>query len=128
MMKTTTLVARLLLGAVLLVFGLNKFLLFLPAPELPPAASNFFGALIQSGYIMPMVAVTEITVGVMLLSGLFVPLALVLLAPLSVNIILFHLSLAPALDAMAPAILVAALNLFLLFRHKGSYGMLLKPR
>ena len=127
-MKKATPIIRLLLGAILLIFGLNKFLQFLPAPELPPSASNFFGALIQSGYIMPMVAVTEIIVGVLLLSGFFVPLALVLLAPLSVNIVLFHLNLAPALDAMAPAILVATFNLFLLFRYKSSYSTLLTPR
>lgn len=120
------LVLRILLGLILLTFGLNKFFPFMPMPDMPEPAEELMGALMASGYIMPMIAVTEILTGVLLIFGLFVPLALVLLAPLSVNVILFHLFLAPA--AILPALVVATLNLYLLFAYKKRYDPILRPR
>lgn len=120
------LVLRVLLGLILLTFGLNKFLQFMPMPDMPEPAGELMGAFMASGYLMKMIAVTEIVTGVLLISGFFVPLALVLLAPLSVNIILFHIFLAPA--AILPGLIVATLNLYLLFVYKKRYDPLLRPR
>jgi len=125
-MAKTKLILRVLLGLFLFVFGLNKFLQFMAMPDMPKAASEFMGALMGSGYVMPMVAITEIATGALLVSGMFVPLALVLLAPLSVNIVLFHLVLAPA--AIAPAAAVAILNVALLFMHIEAYRPMLKAK
>lgn len=126
-MKTKVdLVLRLILGLVLTVFGSNKFLGFMPAPELPEPAANFMGALVQSGYLMGLVGLTEVVAGILLLTGRFVPLALVLLAPVSVNIMAFHLALAPA--AIGPALLVSGLNVYLLFAHLPVYRPLLRAR
>jgi uncharacterized membrane protein YphA (DoxX/SURF4 family) len=94
--------ARLLLGLVFFVFGLNGFLQFLPQPPLPAPAGAFMGALAATGYMFPLIKGTEVAAGLLLLGGRFVPLALVLLAPVIVNIPLFHVVLAPA-------------NMFLLF-------------
>ena len=115
--------ARILLGIVLLVFGLNGFLQFLPAPELPEAAMSFFGALMATGYLLPLVKAIEVIVGVMLLANRFTPLALVLLAPISVNIVAFHLFLAPA--GIGPAALVAVLNLYLLIANRDVFKSIL---
>lgn len=92
--KATT-VARILFGLVFFVFGLNGFLNFLPQPPMPGAAGQFIGALVASGYVMLLVKAVEVAAGIMLLANRFVPLALILLAPIVVNIVAFHLILTP---------------------------------
>src|SRR4051812_13658356 len=83
--------ARLVLGLAFLVLGANKLLHFLPLPPMPGPAGAFMGALVASGYLIPLLAVTEMTAGALLLAGRLVPLALLLLAPVLVNIVGFHL-------------------------------------
>ena len=112
-------IVRILLGLLLVVFGANKFFGFMPMPEFPDAAGALMHAFAQSGYIMPAVAVVEIGVGLMLLINLFPPLAMVLLAPISVNIVLFHIFLDPA--GIVPALVVAGLNLFLIICFLPAY-------
>ena len=101
--------ARLFLGLVFTVFGLNFFLHFLPMPAPPPQAGAFEGALFASGYLFPLLKVTEVVTGLLLLGGLLVPLALALLAPVIVNIVAFHLFLAPAGLPIPLAILAACI-------------------
>ncbi|HVU51940.1 MAG TPA: DoxX family protein [Polyangia bacterium] len=86
--------ARLLLGLVFLVFGLNGFLHFLPQPPPPARALGFLGGLASAGYFFPLLKGTEVLGGALLLAG-FVPFALTLLAPIVVNIVAFHAFLAP---------------------------------
>src|SRR5436190_16417378 len=88
--------ARSVLGLIYFVFGLNFFLHFIPTP--PSAggvADAFIGGLFQSGYFFPMMKSIEVVLGAFLLIGLFVPLSLVVLMPISLNILLFHAFLAP---------------------------------
>ncbi len=120
------LIIRILLGLVLLVFGLNKFLGFMPAPELSAEAGQLMGAMAESGYILQATGIVEIVVGALLLTGLFVPLALLLLAPISVNIVLFHAVLDPA--GIGPAAAVALLNVYLMLTHFSAYRPLLKAK
>ena len=95
-MKISSLIARNLLGLMFLVFGLNGFLHFLPQPPLPEGvAGQFVGALGASHY-MVLVFALQLAGGVLLLVNRFVPLALVLLGPVIVNILLFHVLMAPA--------------------------------
>ena len=102
--------ARIFLGLVFTVFGLNFFLHFLPTPPAPPArAAAFAGALFASGYLFPLLKTTEVVAGLLLLSGRFVPLALAVLAPIVVNIVGFHLILAPSGAPLALAVLAAEL-------------------
>ncbi|HLI79775.1 MAG TPA: DoxX family protein [Candidatus Binataceae bacterium] len=115
-------ILRSLLGLIFLVFGLNKFLHFIPNPPEPPAAMDFFGALFRAGYFLPMLATTEVISGVLLLTGMMVPLALVLLAPVIVNIFMFHLFLAPA--GLPLAIVVVVLELVLAWMHRDVYAPL----
>jgi uncharacterized membrane protein YphA (DoxX/SURF4 family) len=118
--------ARLFLGLVFTVFGLNFFFHFLPTPPSPPNAAAFAGALFASGYLLPLLKTTEVVAGVMLLSGRFVPLALALLAPIVINIVGFHLFLAPAGSALAIALLVA--ELYLAFHYRAAFAPMLRPR
>src|SRR5678809_780612 len=92
-MRILILVARLLLGLMFLVFGLNAFLNFLNMGPMPAGlAGQFMGALFLSHY-MWVVAALQIIGGVLLLINRYVPLALVLLGPVIVNILLYHLFL-----------------------------------
>ena len=126
MCKKITLVIRILLGLALLTFGLNKFLNFMPPLELTPEAGKLIGAMAESGYLLPATGIVEIVVGVLLIAGLFVPLALVLLAPISVNIVLFHAFLDPV--NIGPALVIAVLNLYPLFTRIDAYRPLFKAK
>src|ERR1700733_9916759 len=95
-MSKLPLIARLLLGAIFFVFGLNGFFHFLPNPPMPEKAAAFAMGLMGSGYFFPFLKATETICGLLLLSGAFVPLALVVLAPIIINIFLFHAFLAPS--------------------------------
>jgi hypothetical protein len=94
-MKTTALLARLLLGLVFLVFGLNGFLHFIPAPPPSGIAGQFVGALFVSNYLA-FIFLFQLISALLLLANRFVPLALTLLAPVIVNILLFHILMAPS--------------------------------
>jgi uncharacterized membrane protein YphA (DoxX/SURF4 family) len=121
--------ARVLLGLVFFTFGLDGFLHFVPQPDpsaMPPDSLAFAGALMATGYMFPLIKGTEVLVGALLLANRFVPLALVLLAPVLVNIILFHAFLAPSGTGM-PIVLVA-LQLFLAWTHRRAYRPLLTAR
>jgi len=117
-MKTAVLIARILLGVIFVVFGLNGFLPFLPQPEMPQAAIAFFGALAASGFMLPTLFATQIVGGALLLLGM-VPLGIVILAPVIVHIVEFHVFLAPG--GLPLAIVVAALALFLAWTYRWTY-------
>jgi len=122
-MKIVALIARVLLGLVFLVFGLNLFLHFIHMPPPEGQAGAFFGALFVSGYIYP-IAVLQVVGGLLMLSGRFIPIGLVLLGPVIVNIVLFHICLDP--KGLPMAIGVAVLSLIVLAHHRQSFAPLLK--
>jgi len=121
-------VARVVLGLMFAVFGLNGFLNFIPAPTTPPpeGAMAFAMALMKTGYMMPLIKGTELLVGVLLLLNRFVPLALVLLAPVLVNIVAFHAFLAPT--GLGMMVVIVGLELYLAWTYRGAYRSLLTAR
>jgi uncharacterized membrane protein YphA (DoxX/SURF4 family) len=123
-----TAIARLLLGLVFFVFGLDGFLHFVPQPtELPPeAAMSLAIAMMKSGYMLPLIKGTEVLAGALLLTNRFVPLALALLAPVIVNIVAFHAFLAPEGTALAIALL--GLEIGLAWAYRGAYRPMLAPK
>lgn len=124
--KRLSTAARLVLGLVFFVFGLNGFLHFIPQPPLTGPAGAFAGALVASGYLFPLLKGTEVLAGAMLLSGFFVPLALTLLAPIIVNIAAFHLFLAPG-NAIVVSLVLAS-ELFLAWTHRAAFAPMLRAR
>jgi len=121
-MSIAKIILRSLLGLTFLVFGLNKLLHFIPNPPEPPAAMDFFGALFRTGYFLPLLASVEVISGALLLTGIVVPFALVMLAPVIVNIFMFHLFLAPAGLPVAGVIVV--LEVVLAWMHRDAYAPL----
>ncbi len=119
-MKIVTLIARILLGLVFLVFGLNGFLNFLNTGPAPTGlAGQFLGALILSHYYW-VVAALQIAGGALLLVNRFVPLALVLLGPVIVNIICFHVFMNPS--GAPPAAVVTVLWLIVFYRNRQHFS------
>jgi len=115
-MKIVILTARLLLGIICVVFGLNGFLNFLSMGPMPTGlAGQFIGALFLSHYYWAVAAV-QIIGGVLLLVNRFVPLGLVLLGPVIVNILLYHLFLNPA--GIGLAIFVTILWFIVFYGHR----------
>jgi uncharacterized membrane protein YphA (DoxX/SURF4 family) len=118
--------ARVLLGLVFFVFGLNGFLQFIPQPPAPDKAMAFLGALAATGYMFPLIKSVEVIGGALLLSNRFVPLALAIVAPNVVNIVLFHSVLAPG--GLSVALFVLGLELFTAWSYRGAYASMLQAR
>jgi len=119
-MKIVTLIARTLLGLVCLVFGLNGFLNFLNLGPMPAGlAGQFMGALFQSHYYW-VVAALQIAGGLLLLVNRFVPLALVLLGPVIVNILCYHVFLNHA--GAPPAIVVTVLWFIVFYANRQHFS------
>lgn len=114
-----TQIVRILLGIILIVFGANKIYTFIPLPQPPAEASDFLDSLMDTGYMLTLIAILEICIGLMLILKLWVPFSLLVLVPISVNILLFHLFLdVPGIGA---AIVVVALNAILLYKSRKRY-------
>jgi len=115
MNSTFTTILRIILALGLLVFGLNKFIGFMPVPELPEHAGNFMQSLQATGYVLPLVGAFEVFIGLLLLINKWAPFALLLLAPITVNIVLFHLFL--DLPGIGGALVVTAINIVLIYKY-----------
>jgi putative oxidoreductase len=125
-MRIAALIARLLLGLIFVVFGLNAFLQFMPMGPMPTGlAGQFIGALFQSHYLW-VVAVLQIVGGALLLVNRYVALGLVLLGPVIVNILLYHLLLNPV--GIGMAVLVTALWFIVFYWHRAAFSGIFAPR
>ncbi len=117
-------IARVLMGLMFLIFGLNGFLSFIPQPKTPMPAEVM--ALMSLGYMMKINFAVQLLVGILLLVNRFVPLALALIAPILVNIVALHVFLkVPGLPiAMVPVLL----ELYLVWAYRKAFLPMLAPR
>lgn len=124
-MKIASIVARCVAGLIFLVMGLNGFLHFIPLP--PPAgiAAQFMGALYVSHYLWVIFAF-QVVAGALLLVNRYVPLAVALLAPVIVNIVSFHLLMAP--NGLPMALFVAVLWTVLFIDVRPAFSGLFQAR
>src|SRR4030095_7561278 len=119
-------IVRVLLGLMFLVFGLNGFLNFMPAPkDMPQEIMTVMNALVKAGY-MTVVSGAEVLIAVLLLTNRFVPLALALLAPIIVGILTFHIFMAPA--TIVPGIVVTVMELYLAWAYRGAFRPMLRAK
>lgn len=118
-----TLAVRVLFGGLFVFSGLNKLVGFMPMPPMPAPAAAFLGALVATGYMLPLIGLVEVVFGALVIAGRFVPLALTVLAPLVVNIAFFHVLLAPGLPVV---IFLVAAEAFLAWQYRAAFeGLLL---
>ena len=124
-MKVATVIARVILGLIFVVFGSNAFLHFIPMGPPPQGlAGEYLHVFVGSGHVYVIGAV-QVIAGALLLIGRFVPLGLTILGAIIVNIWLFHILLAP--EGFGPAILVTVLELFLVWRYRDAFKGILSP-
>lgn len=114
MNSTFTKLIRFLLAILLIAIGLNKFLNYIPVPDIPEDASSFMSSLRATGYVLPVLGVIEILIGSLLLINRWVAFALLALVPISVNILLYHLFL--NIPGIGIAVLVAVINFVLIYK------------
>ena len=127
--KKITMIARIVFGILLLgagLIGLTSLLGSMPPMQYPEPANKFMIALLDTGYMMVIVSFLKVLVGVSMLINRFVPLALVVFTPISVNMVLFHAFL--DIKSILPALLIGFLNVYLLFAYIKSYKPLLKAK
>jgi putative oxidoreductase len=124
-MKITSVIARFLLGLIFLVFGLNGFFHFLSMPAPTGVAGQFMGALFVSHFLI-VIFVIQLIGAVLLLVNRYVPLALTLLAPIIVNILFFHLLMAPS--GIPLAIIVTMLWVLVFLNVRSAFSGLLQQR
>ncbi len=124
-MRTASVIARYLAGAIFLVMGLNGFLNFLPFPPPGGIAGQFLGALYVSHYLWVIFAF-QVIAGVLLLVNRYVPLAVAVLAPVIVNILAFHALMAPS--GLPLAIFVAALWVLVFIDVRPAFSGLFQSR
>jgi putative oxidoreductase len=125
-MSIAKVILRSLAGLIFLVFGLNLLLHFLPNPAEPAPAADFLGALFRTGYLLPLLGVTQAVSGALLLIGIMVPFALVLIAPVIVNILMFHIFLAPS--GLPVALVVVVLEIILAWMYRDAFVPLFSAR
>jgi putative oxidoreductase len=118
-MKIAVLIARILLGLLFLVFGLNGFLNFIHGP-MPTGVAGQYLAVMGGTLYIHFVFVVQIVGGLLLLSGQFVPLALVLLGPVIINILLFHVSMQPS--GLPPGLLATVLWFIVFFGVRKAFA------
>ena len=126
MNKKVVSVVRFVFGVMLIAIGAMAFM-NLPIPDFyPPKALNFLRALADTGYMNYFIGIIEILVGLMFATRRYVALGAIVLAPISVNIIVFHLFL--DLKSVLPGLVLLALNIFVAWSEWDKYKDLLKSR
>lgn len=120
-MKIVTIIARVLLGLMFFVFGLNPFLKFLPMPPLEGVWGQFLGALFVSHFVW-LVGATQVISGALFLIGRYVPLAIALSGPVLLNIVAYHVTMQP--HGAQPAVLAVICWLILFWRYRESFAPL----
>ena len=133
-MRVVALIVRVLFGAAFTAFGLNGLMMvfggkgFLPPPEpekMPPEATAWFKAMVDSHFMLPLIGIVQLASGVMILTGVFAALGLAMLAPIVVGIVLYHHYVDPTGRSISYVVL--ALELFLAFAYGPAFRGVLDP-
>jgi putative oxidoreductase len=117
-MKIAIVIARILLGLMFFVFGLNNFFHFIPMQPIPGDAGVLMGLMFQHGWFT-FYGILYVVGGLLLLVGRYVPVGLVLLGPIIVNILLFHATMAPS--GIGMGLVCAVLEVFLIWAYWPSF-------
>ncbi len=126
MKSKCVIIARVVLGLIFFVFGLNGFLQFIPVPPMPENVQVFFTGMMQTGYFFPVLKGTEVVCGALLLTGYYIPLSLVVLAPIVLHIVLFHAFMAPS--GLPMAFLCLALGVYLAWAYRAAFRPILRAK
>src|ERR1044072_3377444 len=125
-MKIVMIIVRTLMGLLFIFGSVVYFLNLIPPPaDLPPKLITFMTGVEATGYLMTLIKLTELVCGLDFVSGLFVPLATVVIAPVIINIFFVHLFLAPS--GIGPAVFLGLGNCFFASFFCAPSAPLLRP-
>lgn len=125
-MKIIALIAQYLLALMFIVFGLNGFLHFIPQPPPENDLVKQFGMVMTvSHYLVPVFAI-QVLSGVLFAANRYIPLALTLIAPVLVNILIFHITMAP--KGLPPGVVATLLWFVVFFRYRKSFAGLFRAK
>lgn len=125
-MKIAAIVVRSLMGALFIFSSVTLLFKIITPPEATGALKTFNDGIAASGYLMNLLKITELICGLALISGRFVPLALVVLSPIIVNIFFVHVFLAP--EGLPVAIFLVIANSFLAYTNWDKYKPLFESK
>jgi uncharacterized membrane protein YphA (DoxX/SURF4 family) len=118
-MKIAAIIVRILMGLMFAFASITVLFKLFPQPELSGNIKTFMEGVNVTGYMITTIKIIELICAVAFLSGRFVPLATVVIFPITLNILLFHITLAP--DGLIVAILLMTGNLFLAWYYRDNY-------
>jgi hypothetical protein len=125
-MKIAAMIARYLLGLMFLVFGSNMFLHFIPMGPMPAGVAGQFSAALFASHYFYVVGALMVVSAILFLINRYVPLGLVLLGPVLVNILLFHVLMAP--KGIGMGVFSALLWLLVAYRVRSAFCGLFQQR
>ena len=125
-MKIAVIIVRILLGALYVFSSIVVLFHLMPQPEQTGAPKTFMDGMVATVYLLPLIKVTELLCGLALIIGRFVALATVVIFPISLNILLFHIFVAP--EGMAVGVFVILTNLFLAYAYREKYKPMLEAK
>lgn len=125
-MKIAAIVVRVLMGLMFAFSAIVVLFKLVPQPELTGEIKTFMDGVNATGYMMTTIKVIELVCAAAFLSGRFVPLAAVVIFPININILLFHITLAP--EGLLVAVLLMIGNLFLAWYYRDKYKPLFEPK
>ena len=121
-MKIAVIIVRVLMGLMFLFASIAFFFKLIPQPEMTGPIKLFNEGLAASGYFMPFLKTVELIAGVLLVTGLFIPLTAIVIFPITIHIFLVHTFMAP--EGIPIAVFMLAGNLFIAWYHRKSYAPL----
>jgi uncharacterized membrane protein YphA (DoxX/SURF4 family) len=124
-MKILYIIVRTLLGALFLFSSIAVLFNLVQEPEMTGNIKIFNDGLKASGYLMTLIKVTELVCGIAFLTGRFVPLASVIIAPVVINIFMVHIMIAP--EGIPVGIFVVVANAFLGYYNRSAFAALFVP-
>ena len=118
-MKISMVIARTLMGLLFIFASVVVLVKLAPVPELTGVAKTFNDGIFAVGYFVPMLKIVELTCGILFVIGRFVPLATVLIAPIIVNIFMYHAFVDHS--GLPVAIFLLAANSYVAFYYRSAY-------
>jgi uncharacterized membrane protein YphA (DoxX/SURF4 family) len=125
-MKIAIIVVRILMGLMFLFASIVVLFKLMPHPEMKGNAKLFMDGIMATGYFMTLLKTTELVCGLAFVVGRFVPLATVVIFPITLNILLYHVFVAP--EGLPVAIPLMLGNLFLAYACRRNYKALLAAK
>lgn len=118
-MIITSTIMRILLGLIMIIFPVNALFIKAFKPKMIDKAQKVMDTFRDTGYLLHFIQWTELIIGILLITNYYTPIALLILMPISINILLFHIFLSPPI--VGPGLFIFLMNIFLIWSYRLEY-------